>query len=54
MVVSSPTYQREYHVGPDGRFLMMRDAQATDGGTPTPVVLVLNWFEELKERVPLP
>ena len=33
---------------------MMRDAQATDGGTPTPVVLVLNWFEELKERVPLP
>ena len=45
---------REYHVGPDGRFLMQRRGDQQDGGdqTLTQVVLVLNWFEELKRLVP--
>jgi hypothetical protein len=45
---------REYHVGPDGRFLMQRRGEQQDGEdqTLTQVVLVLNWFEELKRLVP--
>ena len=35
---------------------MMRDAlpEASDAQIPTQVVLVQNWFEELKARVPVP
>ena len=40
---------RQYHVAPDGRFLMIRQGSAT--ASPE-LVLVLNWFEELKARVP--
>ena len=40
---------RQYHVGPDGRFLMMTE-QTTD----SQVVLVQHWFDELNERVPVP
>ena len=45
-----------YHVAPDGRFLMMKagDALTTDNDVPNQVVLVLNWFEELKRLVPVP
>ena len=45
---------RQYHVAPDGRFLMMRlGSSATDDATATPeLVLVLNWFDELKRLVP--
>jgi len=43
---------RQYHVAPDGRFLMMRlpelGEDASEGFT-----VVLNWFEELRERVPV-
>jgi len=45
---------RMYHIAPDGRFLMMRPP-ATDGsGEPEPphITVVLNWFEELRGRVP--
>jgi serine/threonine-protein kinase len=35
-----------YDVMPDGRFVMLKG-----GDDPTNVVVVLNWFEELKERV---
>jgi hypothetical protein len=43
-----------YDVSPDGkRFLMIKDATATEGGTqPAEIVVVLNWFEELKRLVP--
>ena len=51
----------QYDVGPDGRLLMMRlggeDADAgtaDDASAPNQVVLVRNWIEELKERVPVP
>ncbi len=40
----------DYDVTPDGqRFLMMKDE-----GTDSEINIVLNWFEELKERVPVP
>ena len=46
----------EYHVAPDGRFLMMRagDAQTTDNNIPNQVVLIQNWVEELTRLVPVP
>ena len=53
--VTAPNGVRQYHVAPDGRFLMMRDATSTaTNDTFAQVVLVQNWFEELKERVPVP
>ena len=42
---------RNYDITPDGqRFLMVEGAEE---GPPTEIVVVLNWFEELKQRVPL-
>jgi serine/threonine-protein kinase len=38
-----------YDVGPDGRFLMIKDESEA-----TPINVVLNWFEELKRLVPTP
>jgi serine/threonine-protein kinase len=53
--IVAPNGVRQYHVAPDGRFLMMRDATSTaTNDTFAQVVLVQNWFEELKERVPVP
>ncbi len=54
-VGSPPGGVRQYHVAPDGRFLMLRsaDASASDTGLPTQVVLVQNWHEELKRLVPV-
>ena len=45
---------RSYDVASDGqRFLMIKDAPAGDSnGTPAIIVVVLNWTEELKQRVP--
>ncbi len=47
---------RLYHVAPDGRFLMMRSPGAAgsgDGAASAPqITVVLNWFEELRQRVP--
>jgi len=45
---------RTYDVSRDGqRFLMIKDAPAGDPkATPATMVVVLNWFEELKARVP--
>ena len=39
-----------YDAAPDGRFLMVRGG----AGSPAQITVVLNWFEELKERVPIP
>jgi eukaryotic-like serine/threonine-protein kinase len=40
-----------YDVAPDGRFLMMKES-AGDPSHPPSMVVVLNWEEELKRRVP--
>jgi hypothetical protein len=41
-----------YDVSPDGqRFLMLKPSEQA-GGAPTQINVVLNWFEELKRRVP--
>ena len=49
---------RTYDIHPDGhRFLMVKDAARTDeSGTPaqSQIVLVENWYEELKRLVPVP
>jgi Tol biopolymer transport system component len=42
-----------YDVTPDGRrFLMMKESSAGDRAHPPSMVVVLNWFEELRRRVP--
>ena len=42
----------EYAVAPDGRFLMMKDTSQSERATE--VIVVLNWDQELLERVPVP
>ena len=45
---------RHFDITPDGqRFLMLRDA-SVDESTTSQFNIVLNWFEDLKERVPVP
>ena len=44
---------RTYDVAPDGRFLMIK-APTDDGSAPAEqIILVENWFEELKRLVPV-
>ena len=45
---------REYDIHPDGRqFLMIKEGGTTDEvSTPTQIMVVLNWFQELKRLVP--
>ena len=48
---------RDYDISPDGeRLLMVFPAGQPDTGEPgrPQINIVLNWFEELKERVPVP
>jgi len=50
--VRSPATSPNYDVSPDGqRFLMLKPAD-TGESAPTQINIVLNWFEELKRRVP--
>ena len=54
----NPLYLNSWDISPDGkRFLMIKPAaEAGDestGGGPRKINIVLNWFEELKKRVPL-
>jgi hypothetical protein len=45
---------RNHDILPDGRFLgVVSAAQAGGGATPERINVVLNWFEELKQRVPM-
>jgi len=44
-------YGCSYDVAPDGRFLMIRPDAAESG--PAQVKVILNWFEELKAKVPV-
>ena len=41
-------------ISPDGRFLLIRDAEVETDPFRPHIITVLNWFEELKERVPVP
>ncbi len=43
---------RTYEVAKDGRFLMIRDAAAADGGEPRSITVWLNWVDDLKQRIP--
>ena len=43
-----------FDVASDERFLMIRDDSVLNENEPAEVTIVLNWFEELKERVPVP
>ena len=50
--------QTMWDIHPDGkRFLMIKPPEATDdesrSGEPRKINIVLNWFEELKQRVPV-
>ena len=50
-----PFMEREYDVTPDGkRFIAVADAAHSQPGAPVApqIQVVLNWFEELKQRVP--
>jgi Tol biopolymer transport system component len=51
-----PAFQRNYDVMPDGRILgVVNSAQVQSAGPATQQIqVVLNWFEELKARVPTP
>ena len=45
---------RPYDLAPNGRFLIIRSGQAEGGvGTEPQIVVVQNWFEELKRLVPV-
>jgi hypothetical protein len=43
---------KEQHNHRGGKqFLMIKEAQTTDAEVPPNINIVLNWFEELKQRV---
>jgi serine/threonine-protein kinase len=48
---SPPTVYRNYDVAPDGRIVLIKQAQRTRA--PQQFIAVLNWFTELNERVPV-
>jgi serine/threonine-protein kinase len=48
----TPATFSNYDVSPDGqRFLMLKPSESTEAA-PTQINVVLNWFEELKQKVP--
>jgi Tol biopolymer transport system component len=48
----SPLTNPNYDVSPDGqRFLMLKPSESAEAA-PTQINVVLNWFEELKQKVP--
>lgn len=52
-VNAPPSNERTYDVMPDGRILSVRTDVGPDGRRMSPQVrVVLNWFEELRQRVP--
>jgi hypothetical protein len=55
LVVNLPV-TRSFDISPDGqRFLVIKDATNDQSSTATPasMVVVVNWLEELKQRVPV-
>ena len=52
-MLPTPGGARPYDIAPDGRFMIIRRGQAESGGaTASNMIVVQNWFEELKQRVP--
>jgi hypothetical protein len=52
---SSPVSPRNHDISPNGtNFINVGDASQTESGAPMgpQIRIVLNWFEELKQRVP--
>jgi Tol biopolymer transport system component len=51
---AAPVITRTYDVSPDGkRFLMFKEGATSDAtARPTGIVVVLNWVEELKQKLP--
>ena len=48
----APIPVSDYDISPDGqRFLMVKSSEQTQAA-PTQINVVLNWFEELKQKVP--
>jgi hypothetical protein len=44
---------RPFDIAPDGRFFIIRDDPAQDGAsTLSNLIVVQNWFEDLKSKVP--
>jgi eukaryotic-like serine/threonine-protein kinase len=43
---------RTYDVAKDGRFLMIKDAVTNDQGSAVTMTVVVNWVEELKQKLP--
>ena len=53
--VGSALGVKSFDVSPDGeRLLMLKDLEVELAGSTGRIVLVQNWVEELKERVPVP
>ena len=55
--VYAPGQGRNFDISPDGqRFLMLKNVgeSGTEDGAPLQINVVLNWFQELTERVPVP
>ena len=51
--VNSPNPFREYDVSGDGkRFLMIKNLAASEAAVRRSLVIVQNWFTELKARMP--
>jgi len=43
---------RTYDVAKDGRFLMIKDAVTNEQGSAATITVVVNWVEELKQKLP--
>ena len=55
MLFEQPGYyngSRHYDVAPDGQRFLMLKLQGDAASTPPQIVVVKNWFEELKRLVP--
>ena len=51
--VPSPLSSTDYDVSPGGQhFLMLKSAEQEKAPAPVQINVVLNWFEELKQKVP--
>lgn len=52
-MIVPPVGSRTYDLAPDGRFIVIRPAEEETGSGAAPsLILVQNWFEELKRLVP--
>ena len=52
-MLAQATGFRPYDIAPDGRFVIIRRSQAKEVGSPeSNLMLMQNWFEELKRLVP--